>query len=219
MQSSGSSPSMQDAAAEWVEYKCTIAPAWGTLLIHRAVQERLLRGSVAPFMLISRVESGQARRVEAAERGVGRGEQPAALHPHADVAAAADGQPALEEGAGDVANRLAQAVLLRMRDDGGAHGSRSQALKKKSGVPKFPDFRASASGWPPSLGSVTVHGTPGSISGPIRSPLTPSALTTAPEVSPPATIICPTPSWASPCATAANAFSTRAPARSTPRSA
>ena len=101
--------------------------------------------------------------------------------------------------------------------DGGAHGSRLQALKKKSGVPKFPDFRASASGRPPSLGSVAVHGTPGSISGRIRRPLTLRAWTTAPEVSPPATIICPTPSRTKPCAMAASAFSTSSPARPTPR--
>src|SRR3954469_7753370 len=74
-------------------------------------------------------------------------------------------------------------------------------------------------GPPPPSGNVAVHGTPGSISGPIRSPLTPSALTTAPEVSPPATIICPTPSLPRPCGTAGSAFSTSAPARSTPRSA
>src|SRR3954452_17073097 len=208
MQSSGSSPSMQDTAAEWVGCKCTIPPAWGTLLIHRAVQERLLRGSVAPFMPTSRVESGQARRVEASERGVGRGEQPAALHPHADVAAAPGGQPPLEEGAPDLADVFAQAVLRGMRTDGGAHDSRLQALRKKSGVPKFPDFRASTSGRPPSLGSVAVHGTPGLISGPIRRPLTSRAWTTAPEVPPPATIICPTPSRTKPCAMAASAFST-----------
>jgi hypothetical protein len=56
---------------------------------------------------------------------------------------------------------------------------------KKSGAPKLPDLSASASGGSPRL---VVQGTPGSIAGPMRSPLTPSAATTAPAVSPPATI-------------------------------
>ena len=59
----------------------------------------------------------------------------------------------------------------------------ANALVKKSLVPKFPDFSASASGGSPRL---AVQGTPGSICGPMRSPLMPSACTIAPEVSPPA---------------------------------
>ena len=65
-----------------------------------------------------------------------------------------------------------------------AHDCMSRALPKKSTVPKLPDLRASASRGSP---IDTVQGTPGSICGPIRSARTPSALTTAPEVSPPAT--------------------------------
>ena len=53
-----------------------------------------------------------------------------------------------------------------------AHGSMAKDFIKKSGAPKFPDFRARAM-----CGSlrVPVQGTPGSISGPIRRPVTPKA--------------------------------------------
>ena len=62
--------------------------------------------------------------------------------------------------------------------------SLSSAFSKKSGPPKLPDFSASASGAGP---FETSTGTPGSISGPMVSAPRPSAETTAPEVSPPAT--------------------------------
>src|SRR5215212_2900226 len=61
----------------------------------------------------------------------------------------------------------------------------SHAFRKKSELPKLPDFNASVRSVPE---SARVHGTPGSISGPIASALTPSAPTTAPAVSPPATM-------------------------------
>jgi len=56
--------------------------------------------------------------------------------------------------------------------------------QKKSRLPKLPDFSASRIGGVP---SVAVQGTPGSICGPIFRAATPSACTTAPAVSPPAT--------------------------------
>ena len=63
-----------------------------------------------------------------------------------------------------------------------AQRTAASALSKKSSAPKLPDLRASATGT-----SVPASaGTPGSISGPIASSRTPSACTTAPEVSPPA---------------------------------
>src|SRR6185295_5156958 len=73
---------------------------------------------------------------------------------------------------------------------GFAAHSLSNALVKKSGAPKLPDFSANSSGLLP---TDAVHGTPGSISGPMRSAVTSSAPTTAPEVSPPATTSRPTP--------------------------
>ena len=84
-------------------------------------------------------------------------------------------------------------------------------------MPKFPDLSASASGSDPPM--VAVQGTPGSISGPMSSPETPSALTTAPEVSPPATTSCRTPASTSPDAILASASSTIDPVRSAPNCA
>ncbi len=54
-----------------------------------------------------------------------------------------------------------------------APGMTEKARVRKSGPPKLPDFSARASGGPPPI--ETVAGTPGSIIGPICSPLTPSA--------------------------------------------
>src|SRR5918911_205712 len=74
--------------------------------------------------------------------------------------AAARRETSLEQGAADLADALAQPVLARLGGDRGGHDSRLQALRKKSGVPKLPDFKASASGAPPSSGSDVVQGTP-----------------------------------------------------------
>ena len=57
-----------------------------------------------------------------------------------------------------------------------------------------------------------------SICGPMRNPATPSALTTAPDVSPPATTRRRTPASTRPHATVASVRSTRAPASATPSS-
>src|SRR5690606_10781687 len=71
-----------------------------------------------------------------------------------------------------------------LRQNGG-HQSSSHALIKKSSAPKLPDLSASAMGvWRP---CDRVQGTPGSISCPMVRAGTPRALTTAPDVSPPAT--------------------------------
>src|SRR5690606_25901623 len=65
------------------------------------------------------------------------------------------------------------------------HRRKVHAFRKKSSAPKLPDLSASVMGRPSPM--LRVQGTPGSISGPILSARTPSAWTTAPEVSPPAT--------------------------------
>ena len=70
------------------------------------------------------------------------------------------------------------------------YSSARKALRKKSAAPKLPDFKASNTGLGP---VVAVHGTPGSICGPIRKASVSSACTTAPDVSPPATMSCVTP--------------------------
>src|SRR5207302_7412980 len=117
-------------------------------------------------------------RIEVAERGVCRRHQPAAVgQAGGDVAGGAEGQAAAEQRGAAGADALAQGGFRSHRKD-------LHAFRKKSGVPKLPDLRARATSGPDRL---NVHGTPGSISGPIDSALTPSALTTAPDVSPPAT--------------------------------
>ena len=97
-----------------------------------------------------------------------------------NIACGSECQSAPEERGAASADALAQRRFCR----GLAHRRYLHALRKKSGVPKLPDLRASATCGPDRL---RVQGTPGSISGPIDSALTPSALTAAPDVSPPAT--------------------------------
>ncbi len=67
------------------------------------------------------------------------------------------------------------------------------------------------------LGSTIVQGTPTAIRGPIRKRVTPSALATAPAVSPPATTRRRVPAATSPAATPAKIASTRSPAPSIPK--
>src|SRR5207244_5428962 len=93
-----------------------------------------------------------------------------------DVAGRAMGQAALEDRSAQLADLLAQAALLH-----GHYSSCASALAKKFTSPKLPDLRASAIGCASRL---SVHGTPGSIWGPMRSARMPSAPTTAPAVSP-----------------------------------
>src|SRR4051794_39380777 len=90
----------------------------------------------------------QPRRIEAAERAVGRRQQPAAVvQADADIAGAARGQPALEDRAADLADLLAQPALLARHRP--APGIVARACAKKSGPPKLPDLSAMASGSPP----------------------------------------------------------------------
>src|SRR5688572_1043060 len=97
------------------------------------------------------------------------------------------------------------------------HDNTWNALVKKSTLPKLPDFSASAMGaLPDGAPTLMVHGTPGSICGPMRSAWIPSACTTAPEVSPPATTSCPTPASTKPRAIFASACSVNCPAPPAP---
>src|SRR6185312_43677 len=168
----------------------------GPHVVDRAVQQRLLGRRVAADMLAIGVELGELRRIELAQRGVGRRHQPTVGDPHADVARGAGAEPARGELAAERADVFAGFGFT-------AH-SFANALVKKSGAPKLPDFSASSSGLLP---TDAVHGTPGSISGPMRSAVTSSAPTTAPDVSPPATTSRPTPAATSPLATCAMVFS------------
>src|SRR5262249_39275527 len=124
------------------------------------------------------VDARQPRRIERAEGRTGRRHQPAAIRqPHRDVAGRTVSEAAVEQRRADPAALLTKLGFRR-------HVSLSQAFRKKSRWPKFPDFNASAN---PGSPTERVHGTPGSISGPISSAVRSRPCTTAPEVSPPAT--------------------------------
>src|SRR5258708_20431032 len=168
----------------------------GPHVVDRAVQQRLLGRRVAADMLAVGIELGELCRIELAQRGVGRRHQPAVGDLHADIARGTGAEPARGKLGAERADRFARL--------GFAAHSRAKALVKKSGAPKLPDFSASSSGFLP---TDAVHGTPGSISGPMRSAVMSSAPTTAPEVSPPATTRRPTPAATSPLANVAMVFS------------
>ena len=148
------------------------------LLVHREMQKALLRRLIAGKELAVPVELGEPRRIEPAEVRPGRRQQPAVVELRADIAGRAVREAAVVDRAPEAARSLPGASIPR-------HGIIPSAFSKKSGAPKFPlsaRERGAAAG--PML---IVHGTPGSICGPIASASTPSAFTTAPEVSPPAT--------------------------------
>src|SRR3954471_2304042 len=169
------------------------------------MQEIFLGRLVARDELSALVHLGQRRGIQTSETRVGRCHQPAIAYPCADIARAAEREPAIEQRPAEGADLLTQPGL--------AHGCTRNALVKKSVVPKLPDLSASARVGLPML---KVHGTPGSISGPIYRPRTPSALTTAPAVSPPATTRRCTPASTKPRAMRPSACSTSSPACSRP---
>src|SRR5499427_10722930 len=165
----------------------------GPHVVDRAMQQGFLGRRIARHVLAREIELGELARLELAQGRVGRRHQPAVGHPRADVARGAGTEAARCELGTQCTDRLAHLGF------GAAH-SRWKALVKKSGAPKLPDFSASRSGLAP---TDAVQGTPGSISGPMRSAVTSSAPTTAPEVSPPATMRRPTPDATRPLAKAA----------------
>ena len=93
------------------------------------------------------------------------------------------------------------------------HGITSSALVKKSGAAEIARLQRQRQR---PRADRAVHGTPGSISGPMRSAFTSSAWTTAPEVSPPATTSRRTPALDQPPGHAAIVPSTMAAATSLP---
>ena len=93
------------------------------LFVHRPVQERFLRGRIAGDQRPVPVELGDPRRVEAAEAGVGRGQQPAVVEPHADVAAAAGGQTAFEDRSAERDDLIARRVSAGARNGALTAGS------------------------------------------------------------------------------------------------
>src|SRR5690606_11601248 len=186
---------------------CTLASA-----IHAFMQKGFLGRLVAINEYTLRGELRKTAGIETAKRGIGwRHQCRTVRQARTDITRRTKGKPPIEQGFADFADFVTEARLFR---NDGCHGFCSSDLRKKSGAPKFPDLRASAIGRFASMES--VHGTPGSISGPICRPLTPSAFTTAPDVSPPATTKREKPCPASRTATSERSLSTSVPAFSRP---
>src|SRR5690606_34334152 len=121
------------------------------------------------------VEDREVALGERAEGGAGAGDQDPLPVDRGDVPGGAGAEPGIDQGA----SRGDQLIDH-------AHPRTSHAVVNMSSPPKFPLFSASATGLPPEEAS-DQH-TPGAISGPILSAVAPSAPTTAPLDSPPATI-------------------------------
>ena len=109
----------------------------GALLVHHPVQKALLGRRVAGNEPPVMVEPRQPRRVEAAERGVGRGHQPALAAPQADVAGGAGGQAAVEDRGADRADRLA---LPGVAHFGSPSERTAKARKEKVGRAEIAGF-------------------------------------------------------------------------------
>src|SRR5580704_9502379 len=151
------------------------------------------------------IELGQVRRIELAQRGVGRRHQPAALgQANADVSRRSESEPTGKERESDLADLIARACLVA--HDRFLYRVMDKARVKKSRPPKLPDLSAICNS-PPFRPIVRMSGTPGAISGPSRNAETPSRSTAAPDVSPPATTSLRTPKSTSPDAISASACS------------
>src|SRR5258708_6084780 len=176
--------------------------AVGSVFVHGEVKKIFLTRFVAQQMSPIRVQFCQRRRIQLAQTRIRRGQNPTVCNPGADIATASWAESAAVQAETYFNNAFSNLVFL-------VHDSCSQAFVKKSSLPKFPDFKAKASCF--SRPVAKVHGTPGSISGPILSRSSPSLFTTAPEVSPPATI-----NWATPLSINDEAISARAFSQSKP---
>src|SRR5690606_28962803 len=154
-----------------------------TLAVHATVQKRFFGRSISGDVLSQAVEERKPGRVERSEADIGGRHQHCAVgEPDADIAGGSRCQPPFEQRTSNLNDLVTRPRLFRQDS---RHFSNSQAVRKISSWPKFPDFSANAIG--PSAPLASVQGTPGAISGPITRKVTPSAATIAPEVSPPAT--------------------------------
>ena len=153
------------------------------------------------------IQPRQTIRVQPAERRVGGCHQEPVFEFHAEISRGAGAVSASRQ-VFSVRHQLVSEITF-------IHDTISKALMKKSSLPKLPDLSAN---WSRGASVVTVQGTPGAISGPIRSRRIPREVMTAPDVYPPATMSLRTPLAMRPAATSASACSTRVPARRRPSS-
>src|SRR5712691_11978664 len=170
-------------------------------VVESQVKRNFLRRRIARNVFAGRIDFRQAFR---RKKSIGQ--------PDAKISGRARCKPTLEYRAPPLAH-----LFTKVRFDC-AHGLASRmraAFSKKSGAPKFPDFSASPIEWLP---SVFRAGTPGSISGPTCKDVIPNAETTAPDVSPPATIRRAMPPCTSRLATSPNSRSSLRETASWPNS-
>ena len=180
-------PSRQETATECVECRCTTAPAPArSRYIARCRKLSLVGASPATCLPVSSSFDSRAGSSAPSETLVGVISQPSSSL-DADIAGAAEGQAALEHRAADGDQRLARVASL-------IAASRSPSGRS----PRRRNCRISAPAQAAARRATASPGTPGSICGPMRSARTPSACTTAPEVSPPATTRRRTPAFTRP---------------------
>src|SRR5690242_16571983 len=96
-------------------------PSPVALFVHGAVQERLFRRRITGEEVTLPVELGEASRIEPAEGGVGRGEQPTIVQTYAQVPAAARRQSPIKNGTPELDDLLAQPRFVAMGLDHRAH--------------------------------------------------------------------------------------------------
>ena len=129
----------------------------------RRCSASVLRGAVAAGLLASRIHLGQARRIERAEAGIGGRDEEAAVGAHADVARRGMHIAAREQRRADAADLLAQGSLV-MPTPQLIEGLGEEVRACRSCQTSAPGAAVS----PAQTGErAAVHGTPGSICGPI----------------------------------------------------
>ena len=115
---------MHDASIGW------------TLFIHSEMEEQFFRGQVSRKQLPVTPYLRYPGGIEAAQRRVRWRDKPVIVHADAEVAAATCSQSSVEKG---LASPYHAFPYLRF-----IHRNKLQALRKRSSLPKFPDFRARA---------------------------------------------------------------------------
>src|SRR5215217_3414859 len=134
--------------------------AGGWACIQESLMEKdLLRRLIPPDMAALRIQLGEACRVQVAEAGVGGRNQQSVVQANGNVATRPHRIASVKERFSEPGDRVPSSCFGHERPS-----STRRAFSKKSGAPKFPDFKAIAkTGW----FKVRSAGTPGSISGPI----------------------------------------------------
>src|SRR5260370_30992710 len=163
-----------------MHYSAALRP----LPVHRKMKKGFFAWLLAGKQISVPVQLGKNAGIEISERRIGWCDQPAIRQAYTDITAAPRAQPAAIQVQSDFDNLFSTfRVAFHIPASRSCHAS-----IKNCSDPKFPDLSARAIlRFAP---SATVQGTPGAISGPICRKSTASCFTTAPDVSPPATMNC-----------------------------